>query len=124
MHIFDLLNLKRKCFHNKVLPNLDHSYCPDCGRLIKNEWYIVRCACCGIKLIAKINGEDVVPLNHFCANCGGVDYKVEKLEQINFINVNYAVLIKREVENLNNKVTTQCWQEKINEQPKLLVQYQ
>ena len=123
MHIFDLFNLKRKCFHDKVLPNLDSSYCPDCGKLIKNEWYIVRCSCCGMKLVAKKQGEEVLPLNNYCTNCGGEDYKIEKLDQINFINVNYAVLIKREAEMLNNNITTQCWQEKTNEQPKLLMLY-
>ena len=122
MHIFDLFNLKRKCLHNKVLPNVESSYCPDCGKLIKNEWYIARCSCCGVKLVAKINGDEVVPLNRFCAICGGEDYSTENLDQINFINVNYAVLIKREVE-MNNNVITQCWQERISEQPKLLAQH-
>ena len=124
MYLFELFKFNKKCYHESVLPNLEMVYCPDCGKLIKNEWYIVRCACCGVKLVAKTQGDEVVPLNHFCANCGCEEYKIEKLDQINFINVNYAVLIKREVEMLSVNVTTQCWQEKISEQPKLLVQYQ
>ena len=124
MIIFDLFRLKRKCSHEKVAQNLESSYCPDCGKLIKNEWYIARCACCGIKLVAKKDGENVMPINHYCSNCGSEDYQIEKLDQINFINVNYAVLLKKEVEINNNNFTTQCWEEKTYVQPKLLTQFQ
>ena len=123
MILLNLFKLQKKCTHDKVAPNIDSSYCPDCGKLIKNEWYIVRCSCCGIKLVAKTNGQTVSPINQYCHNCGGREYNIEKLDQINFINVNYAVLLKKEIGTKNNGFTTQCWEEKIYEQPKLLTQF-
>ena len=46
---------------------------------------------------------------------------VEKLDDINVININYAVLIREEIERQNFvNFTTQCWQEKTVLQPKLL----
>lgn len=112
-----------KCNHDKITPNMDFSYCPDCGKLIKNEWYITRCACCGVKLITKNQDERITPLNTYCQNCGSLEYIVEKLDKIDFININYAILLKKEVQNITKVQTTQYWQEKNNEQPKLLAQY-
>ena len=65
-----------------------------------------------------------MPINHYCSNCGSEDYQIEKLDQINFINVNYAVLLKKEIEINNDNYRTQCWEEKRYEQPKLLIQFQ
>ncbi|MBE7711480.1 MAG: hypothetical protein E7Z92_05000 [Cyanobacteria bacterium SIG31] len=124
MQLLKLFNFNKKCTHEKIPPNLEKAYCPDCGKLIKNEWYITRCACCGVKLRAKSRNGEITSLEHYCTNCGSQEVIVEQLDQINFININYAVLVKKEVENiLENKYTTQCWQEKTNEQPKLLTQY-
>ena len=129
MDIINLLlktffNFSRACQHDKILPNLESAYCPDCGRLVRNEWYIVKCACCGMKLKARRHNGEIIPHFHYCTNCGASEYVVEKLDQVNFLNVNYAVLIKNVIMDENPKVfTTQCWQEKRVEQPKLLVQY-
>lgn len=126
MFITNFLNyfFNKKCSHDKVALNLDYAYCPDCGKMIKNEWYITRCACCGVKLKTTACNDEIMPQNNFCSNCGSHEFTVEKLEKINFIDINYAVLIKKAVENnLNTVETTQYWQEKNNEQPKLLVQY-
>ena len=124
MFFLKLFNYNKTCQHEKIAPNIESAYCPDCGKLIKNEWYIARCACCGIKLKARINNGKIVAQENFCTNCGSRESTIEKLDQINFINVNFAVLLKREIESAENrKYTTQCWQEKINEQPKLLTQY-
>lgn len=124
MFLTNLFKFRKKCTHKNVAPNLDFAYCPDCGKAIKNTWYLTRCACCGVKLVSIEQDGEVFPKNKFCTNCGAHDFIVEKLENINIINVNYAVLIREEVErNYNSRVTTQCWQEKTNEQPKLLVQY-
>lgn len=124
MFLTNLFAIRKKCKHEKVAPNLDFAYCPDCGKAIRNDWYLTRCACCGLKLITMEKDGIVVPQNKFCTNCGSHDYVVEKIENINVININYAVLIREEVEgNENFKPTTQCWQEKIISQPKLLTQY-
>ena len=104
MFITDLFKFTHTCRHEHVTPDRECAYCPDCGKLIKNEWYITRCACCGVKLKAM--------------------FIVEKLDQINFIDINFAALLKRIVEaEANICTTTRCWQEKTPVQPKLLVQY-
>lgn len=93
--ITEFLKFNKKCRHDKVKVDADFSYCPDCGELIENQWYIVRCACCGVKLKAGFdkNGE-IVSLEHFCHNCGSKGYVVERLNKINFIDIRYAVLVK------------------------------
>ncbi len=112
-----------KCTHDKIRPDMEKGYCPDCGKLIQNEWYITRCACCGVKIRAMVKNGNIVPQNHFCHNCGSEEYTVEKLPQINFIDINFAALIKKEIPELVLPSTTRCWQERTTEQPKLLVQY-
>ena len=124
MFFANIFKLKNHCTHEHVSPDKECAYCPDCGKFIRNEWYITRCACCGIKLRAMTKPGEVVPQYKYCVNCGSQEFIVEKLEQINFIDVNFAVLIKRIIEDSEKKCnTTRCWQERTNEQPKLLMQY-
>lgn len=131
MFVTDLIKLSSiffpnfgiKCQHEKISPEVEQGYCPDCGKLIKNEWYITRCSCCGVKMKAMVRNGEIVPQHHFCGNCGSENFKVEKLEKINFIDINFAALVKREVEECERPSTTTCWQERTIEQPKLLVQY-
>jgi len=111
------------CTHDKIRPDVEQAYCPDCGKLIQNEWYITRCACCGVKMKAMVKNGQIVPQEHYCSNCGGDDFVVEKLEKINFIDIKFAVLVKREVIEEKYCNTIKCWQEKTTEQPKLLTQY-
>ena len=113
-----------KCNHEHVTPDKDIAYCPDCGKFIKNEWYITRCACCGVKLKTMVKKEEVVPQLHYCYNCGSEEFKVEKLKEINFIDIRFAALKKEVIENKKHIcTTTRCWQEKTNVQPRLLVQH-
>ena len=112
-----------KCTHDKVRPDVEQAYCPDCGKLIKNEWYITRCASCGVKMRAMVKNGEVIPQEHFCSNCGGEEFLVEKVEKINFIDINFAALVKTEAEEEVIPRVTKCWQERTPEQPKLLVQY-
>ena len=125
MFITDLFKFTHNCKHENVTPDRDIAYCPDCGKLVKNEWYITRCSCCGVKLKTMVKNGQIVPQHNFCSNCGANDFIIEKLEQINFIDINFAALKKCVVdENLERKFsTTCCWQEKTISQPKLLVQY-
>ena len=110
-----------KCTHDKVRPDVEQAYCPDCGKLIKNEWYITRCSCCGVKMKAMVKNGQIVPQEHYCSNCGGEDFTVEKVEKINFIDINFAALLKTEAEDEVVGCTTRCWQEKMHELPKLPV---
>ena len=85
---------KNKCNHDKFPVDKDTGYCPDCGELIENQWFIMRCSCCGVKHKAVIKNGQIVPVEKFCHNCGGKDFVVERVNKINFIDINYAVLVK------------------------------
>ena len=122
MRIF-LPSMSTKCNHDKIRPDVEQGYCPDCGKLIKNEWFVTRCSCCGVKMKAMVKNGEIVPQERYCANCGSEDYSVEKIEKINFIDINFAALLKTEVTEERFCNTTKCWQERTIEQPKLLVQY-
>jgi hypothetical protein len=124
MFLLDFFRRKHTCSHNHVSPSAKYSYCPDCGELIENEWYITRCACCGIKQKAIIKNGEIMPEANFCHNCGGNEYIVEKLDKINFIDINYAVLVKTVVEDNRIEEVTQCWAEKPAYTQKLLQIYQ
>ncbi len=125
--IKNLLSNNNKCTHEHVSINCDFGYCPDCGALIENQWYIVKCSCCGLKHKAIVKNGKIVPINNFCHNCGSEDYIVEKLETIDFININYAALIRKETKIQTKEKITQCWVDSTkrnNEQPLLLPLYQ
>ena len=113
----------KKCNHEHVSPEKECAYCPDCGKLIRNDWYITRCSCCGVKLKSMSKNGQVVPQAHYCSNCGSEDFTVEKIDKINFIDINFAVLIKKVEENRQTFHTTRLWQERTDAQPKLLAQY-
>lgn len=123
MFFTNLFRLRQECNHDKISPEMESGYCPDCGKLIENEWYIARCECCGVKLKAMIKNGKVTTQNHYCVNCGSNEYSIEKLEKINFIDINYAVLQKKIITETVHAQTTQCWQERNVERPKLLRQY-
>lgn len=120
MFLMDLLKCHNTCTHDHVAIDAQYSYCPDCGELIENEWFITRCACCGIKQRAIIKNGEIIPEANFCHNCGGNEYIIEKLDRINFIDINYAVLVKTVVREDSPEEVTQCWEEKAFELPKLL----
>ena len=67
--------------------------------------------------------DKILPQERFCTNCGSQEYFVEKLDKINFIDINFAVLKKTEVNKAQENFVTQCWQEKTNEKQKLLIQF-
>ncbi len=108
MMILELFRKNKTCKHDKVRPDADFSYCPDCGEMIENQWFITRCACCGIKLKATIKNGEILPDKHFCHNCGANAFIVEKLEKINFIDIGYAVLVKSVVKQPAQDIT-QSW---------------
>ena len=99
----------KTCSHPNVETNKVLSYCPDCGKLIRINWYIVKCHCCGKKRIGIIRGNKVIPLSRFCTNCGDEEYNVEKINNINFFNMNYAVARKEEENTVPSHECTQTW---------------
>lgn len=126
MNIMEFLNFHTECKHEKFSADRDIGYCPDCGELIENQWYIMRCACCGVKHRAIVKHGKIVPLDKFCDNCGGKEFVAERVDKINFIDINYAVLVKAVVTN-DVQPFTQSWvdvTETQNYKPQLLPQYQ
>lgn len=122
--IFNLF--KKKCSHENLPIDMEFGYCPDCGKLIENEWYITRCSCCGVKLKSVIKRGDIMPELHFCHNCGSQEFLVEKLPKINFVDIHFAVLIKtpKAKRILNSYTQTWCETKTPNYTPKLLQQFQ
>lgn len=122
----ELLNINKTCSHIHIRPDVDYAYCPDCGELIENQWYLVRCTCCGVKLRGVFKNGNIIPEKHFCHNCGTKDYVVERINKINFIDISYAVLLKAVVPNSSFEYT-QSWVDTSRTsyyRPKLLQEFQ
>ena len=96
-----------KCTHDRIRPDIEQAYCPDCG----------------VKMKAICKNGEIIPQNHYCSNCGSEEFSVEKIEKINFIDINFAVLVKQEIEDGRTCNITKCWQEKTPELLKLPVKY-
>lgn len=90
----EFLKKNKTCNHSSVMPDVDFAYCPDCGELVENQWYIIRCACCGVKLKGILKNGQIIPEKHFCHNCGTENFIIERIDKINFIDISYAVLVK------------------------------
>lgn len=115
--IFNFLKQKHECKHSRVRIDVDEAYCPDCGALIKNKWYLVRCSSCNIKRSAHIEFEDIKPDTKYCPNCGGTDFYVQELDNINFIDLNYAIFKKIIIPQITH-TTRQIWIEQEELLPK------
>lgn len=114
---------KKSCTHENITPNMMAGYCPDCGEYVQNRWYISRCKCCGVKQQSIIRHGRVVTVNKYCKNCGSNSFESEELNQINVIEINYAVVLKHVVET-KRKSFIQSWVEQNNYSPiKLLPIY-
>lgn len=126
MTILELFKFNRVCQHSKVRPDVEFAYCPDCGELVENQWYLVRCACCGVKIKGIIKNSEIIPEKNFCHNCGTRDYLIERINKINFIDISYAVLVKAVVTH-NYTNFTQSWVENdfrtSNYRPRLLQEF-
>ncbi len=94
MSLLSILFGLKKCTHDKMGLYSGGGYCPDCGEYVENQWYLVRCSCCGVKRVAITRGNTVLPQDSFCTNCGEQDYYVEKLNHVNFIDINYATVVQ------------------------------
>ena len=109
--LFDFLKQNHECRHSNVPIDVDEAYCPDCGALVKNKWYIVRCSCCNIKRTSHTRYGEIIPDTKFCPNCGGTEFYIQELDKINFTDVNYAIL-KKVIINQSRSTTRQIWIEK------------
>lgn len=123
MRLMEFFN--HECRHEKFPAEKDFGYCPDCGELIENQWFMMRCACCGVKHKAVYKNGKIIPVEKFCDNCGSKEFIVERVDKINFIDINYAVLVKKVITN-RVKEFTQSWVDSkgtSNYKPRLLQQF-
>ena len=109
--LFDFLKQKHECHHAKVPVDTEEAYCPDCGALVKNKWYLVRCGCCNIKRAARSEYNDIKPNTKYCPNCGATEFYIQELDNINFTDVPYAIY-KKVVIRQEKFTTSQIWIEK------------
>ncbi len=110
---------KIECSHDRVYPDTDAQYCPDCGRYIENKWYLTRCACCNVKRKTIIKHGEIQPQSHYCPNCGAEEFRVELVATINFIDINFAVLVK-EINEEKSHNRCQSWVDRQPEPLRLL----
>lgn len=110
--LFDFFKIKHECKHTKVPVDVEEAYCSDCGALVQNKWFLVRCACCNIKRSAHIHYNDIIPDTKFCKNCGSDEFYIQELENLNFTDVRYAVFKKIVINQQNKHISTrQIWVE-------------
>lgn len=101
------------CSHQNVETSKSLSYCPDCGKLIRTNWYIIRCSCCGKKRIGLLKYGKIVPIAKFCTNCGTNEYEIEKLPHLNYFDINFAIAKQEEEKNPEEHELTQTWCEEV-----------
>lgn len=97
------------CKHRNALLNSDEGYCPDCGKYIKKSYYIIRCSCCDIKRKAKNCFNEITPTEKFCTNCGHNEYFIEKCENLNLVDINYAIEIKEVIDETSDYKNVKIW---------------
>jgi len=120
--LFNFLKQKHECKHLNVPIDVDEAYCPDCGALIKNKWFLARCACCNIKRTAHSEYNEIKPDTKFCPNCGTTEFYIQELDNINFTDVHYAIL-KKIIIQQDKETIRQIWIEKegnIQEEKRLI----
>lgn len=104
-----MFGFAKKCTHDKITPERQSGYCPDCGEYVENLWYITRCQCCGVKQRTRVIKGKVESDEKFCRNCGSSSFLIEELNKIDVVNINYAVVIKKTKE--RRKGFIQSWVE-------------
>lgn len=104
-----------QCLHEKITPHSIWNFCPDCGKEISINWFILRCRSCSSKRSASLYMNTLIPTDKHCSKCGCNNFYVEKKEKVDFFDLHFAVMTKEEVQNTSNKNgKTQIWIEKEN----------
>ena len=109
--LFEFILKKNECHHDKVPADIEEAYCPDCGELIKNKWFIARCSCCNIKRTSHYEYNEIKPNTKYCPNCGSTEFFIQELDKINFTDIKYAIL-KKTIIPQGKISTSQIWIEK------------
>jgi len=66
-----------------------------------------------------LRGEKVLPIARFCTNCGVEEYEIEKLKNLNYFDINFAIAKKEEEKIPEKNNCTQTWCEEIDTLEKL-----
>ncbi len=106
--LLDFLKQKQECKHTQVPVDVDEAYCPECGELIKNQWFLVRCSCCNIKRSSHSEYNEIKPDTKYCPNCGATEFYIQELETVNFTDIRYAIL-KKIIIPQQKQTTRQIW---------------
>lgn len=108
-------NKQKKCSHRKLTPFSPGSFCPDCGREIEIAWMILRCTCCNTKRKAKVIFNSIRPQDKYCIKCGTSECEIQRKETLEFFDVEYAIISKKEADNpVKHREVLQIWIEKEN----------
>ncbi len=119
--IINLFKTIKECKHPKVSSDTEKAYCPDCGAYVENKWFLTRCRCCNIKRVSYSFFNNVRPTSKFCPNCGSSEYYLEELDNINFVDVNFAVLKKVESTNQILFSKSQIWVDEKESMPQKML---
>ena len=114
LNYFSFLSKKTKCQHEKITPLSTCKYCPDCGKEISINWFILRCNSCSSKRESMLYFNTLVPAHKHCSKCGCSGFYIEKKEHLDFFDLNFAVMTKEEVKSIANNRRTQIWIEQDN----------
>jgi len=114
---------KKSCSHDKITANMKAGYCPDCGEYVENHWYITRCECCGVKQKTLVRNGKIITATNYCKNCGSSSFEKEELDNLDIVNINYAV-VKKETVKIKKPNAIETWIEQNSYAPmKLLTSY-
>ena len=92
------LSPPKGCNHLRVSPvNPNHQFCPDCGKQVVSEWYIIRCKQCSSKRSGYHLFNEYIPHDKFCTKCGSNRYKVEIRDNIEFYEFSFATFKFKEL---------------------------
>lgn len=67
---------------------------------IEISWLILRCKCCNSKRKARVILNSIKPEDRFCVKCGAAECETERKETLEFFDIEYAIISKKEVNNL------------------------
>jgi hypothetical protein len=121
--MFNFRKTTSSCRHERITLDKKSGYCPDCGEYVENKWYITRCACCGVKQKTMVMRGKVAADTRFCRNCGSSSFTVEELDEIDIVNINYAVVLKQVPESKKQSIIQTWIEENTFTSMKLLPSY-